>query len=206
MIGVLTGDIIDSRKLKNPDLWMEPLKNLFNEMGSRPQVWDIYRGDAFQLEVTEPENALIAALKIKALVNSKAGVGARIAIGIGNKNFDSPRITESNGQAFVLSGTKYELLKKEKVSLAIETPWAGINQQLNLIFRLALIAIDSWSSVSAEYVYLRLMSPQLTQVQLAKELSISQPSVSTRRKRSWYDEIMLMEQYYRELISQKLKV
>jgi hypothetical protein len=206
MIGVLTGDIIDSRKLRNPDLWMEPLKDLFNEIGSRPRVWDIYRGDAFQLVVSEPQEALVTALKIKALLNSKAGVGARLAIGIGDKNFDSPRITESNGQAFVLSGTKYEMLKKEKVSLAIDTPWPEINRQLNVIFQLGLIAIDSWSRVSAEYVYLRLAKPHLTQVQLAKEIGISQPSISTRHKRSWYDEIMLMEQYYRELISQKPKV
>jgi hypothetical protein len=205
MISIITGDIIDSRKLKNPKLWMDPLKKIFNEVGPGPKVWDIYRGDAFQLEVADPTQALWVAIRVKALVKSKAGVGARMAIGIGNKDFSAPRITESNGEAFVFSGDKYEQLKKEKITLAVETPWQEINRPLNVSIRLALIAIDSWSRVSAEYVSLRMESPHLTQVQLAKKLLISQSSASARQKRAFYDEVMLLEKFYRELITQKLR-
>jgi hypothetical protein len=205
MISIITGDIIDSRKLKNPKLWMDPLKKVFNEVGPGPKVWDIYRGDAFQLEVADPTQALWVAIRVKALVKSKAGVGARMAIGIGNKDFSAPRITESNGEAFVFSGDKYEQLKKEKITLAVETPWQEINRPLNVSIRLALIAIDSWSRVSAEYVSLRMESPHLTQVQLAKKLLISQSSASARQKRAFYDEVMLLEKFYRELITQKLR-
>ncbi len=205
MISIITGDIIDSRKLNNPKLWMDPLKKVFNEVGTGPKVWDIYRGDAFQLEVADPEQALWVVLRIKALVKSKAGVGARMAIGIGDKNFAAPRITESNGEVFVFSGGKYEQLKKDKITLAIETPWQEINRQLNICFRLVLIAIDSWSRLSAEYVSLRMESPQLTQVQLAEKLGINQSSASARQKRAYYDEIMLLEKFYRELITQKLR-
>lgn len=205
MISIITGDIIDSRKLKNPKLWMDPLKKVFNEVGPGPKVWDIYRGDAFQLEVADPTQALWVAIRVKALVKSKAGVGARMAIGIGNKDFSAPRITESNGEAFVFSGDKYEQLKKEKITLAVKTPWQEINRPLNVSIRLALIAIDSWSRVSAEYVSLRMESPYLTQVQLAKKLLISQSSASARQKRAFYNEIMLLEKFYRELITQKLR-
>lgn len=205
MISIITGDIIDSRKLKNPKLWMDPLKKVFNKIGPGPKAWDIYRGDAFQLEVADPTQALWVAIRVKALIKSKAGVGARMAIGIGNKDFSAPRITESNGEAFVFSGDKYEQLKKERITLAVETPWQEINRQLNVCIRLALIAIDSWSRVSAEYVSLRMESPHLTQVQLAEKLGINQSSASARQKRAYYDEIMLLEKFYRELITQKLR-
>ncbi len=206
MTSIITGDIINSRKIKDPDTWMEPLKTLFEQVGPHPSVWDIYRGDAFQLEVIDPADALWVALRIKALVRNKAGVGARMAIGIGNKDYAASRITESNGEAFIFSGERYENLKKEKISLALETPWPDINRQLNVSIRLALIAIDSWSRMSAEFVAIRMNSPQLTQVQLAKKLSISQSSVSARQKRAYYDEIMELEVLYREMINQKLKV
>lgn len=204
MISIITGDIIGSRDLKSPDTWMEPLKNLFEQIGPYPAIWDIYRGDAFQLEVTNPAEAFGVVIKIKALVRSKAGVGARMAIGIGNKDYAASRISESNGDAFVFSGERYEHLKKERTTLAVKTPWQEINRQLNVCFQLALIAIDSWSRLSAEYILLRMEWPQLTQLELAKKLGISQSSASARQKRAYYDEIMLLEKFYRELINENL--
>jgi len=205
MTSIITGDIISSREIKSPDTWMGPLKNLFEQIGPYPAVWDIYRGDAFQLEIANPAEALWVALRIKALVKSKAGVGARMAIGIGNKDYTASRITESNGEAFILSGERYEKLKKEKTSLALETPWMEINRQLHVSIRLALIAVDSWSRSSAEFVTIRMDSPLLTQVQLAEKLGIRQSSVSARQKRAYYDEIMELDLLYREMITQKLK-
>lgn len=205
MTSIITGDIVNSRKFKDQGLWINALKPLFSEMGPQPKVWDIHRGDTFQLEVADPEKALWIALRIKSLVKSKAGVDARMAIGIGKKDFSAAHIMESNGEAFVLSGAKYDSLKTEKTNLAIATPWADVNRQLGLIVSLGLIAIDSWSKLSAEYVNLRLSHPDLNQLKVAGHLGISQSSASARHKRSYYDEIMQMELYYRELISQKLK-
>src|SRR5690606_28096278 len=111
MVAILTGDIADSRKLKNQDEWLVPLKELFSETeGSYPMKWEIYRGDSFQAEISNPEEALMTALRIKAAIKSiKAEkLDVRIAIGIGRKEYQGERITESNGEAYINSGEKFE--------------------------------------------------------------------------------------------------
>ena len=62
MIAVITGDIINSKK-SSPKLWLEALKTILNNYGSSPLVWEVYRGDSFQLEVN-PKDALKACVLI----------------------------------------------------------------------------------------------------------------------------------------------
>lgn len=201
MICILTGDIADSRKLKNQGEWLEPLKKLFSDtIGVNPQMWEIYRGDSFQLEVTNPEDALLIALRIKAVVKSVRKIDVRMAMGIGRKDYQGERITESNGEAFINSGDKFEQLKKDGHLLGIKTPWAGFDREMNLIFRLALIAMDSWTVGAAEVMKVSLQLPNLNQQEISKMLGLSQPSISERQKRAHITEIMDMEAWYREKI------
>lgn len=201
MIGVITGDIICSRKSINQQKWLQPLKSFLGQMGSQPAVWDIFRGDSFHLEVKIPEDTLAIALRIKALVKSASGFNIRMAIGIGKKDY----ISESNGQAYVFSVETYETLKKKGRTLAVQSPWTDFNRSMNATLRLATIITDSWSKTNAEYINLRLENPTLTQVQLSSILGVSQSAVSARHTRSHWDEIMEMERVYREIIQQKLK-
>ena len=64
MIGIITGDIVNSRKLSSK-IWIDGLKKLLNTIGKNPIEWEIYRGDEFQLEAKNPEDALMIALHIK---------------------------------------------------------------------------------------------------------------------------------------------
>ncbi len=41
MIALITGDIIDSRSVENPDIWLKPLKKLFQGIGKTPVKWEI---------------------------------------------------------------------------------------------------------------------------------------------------------------------
>jgi len=50
MISIITGDIINSRKLPS-SIWLDGLKRILNAHGLQPKNWEIFRGDAFQLEV-----------------------------------------------------------------------------------------------------------------------------------------------------------
>src|SRR5688572_30345759 len=104
MTGILTGDIIGSRKAVTTENWIVPLQIILNSFGTSPAQWEIYRGDSFQLEINDPEATLEAAILIKSTVKKIKKMDVRIAIGIGEKTFHSDTITSSNGSAFVRSG------------------------------------------------------------------------------------------------------
>jgi transcriptional regulator with XRE-family HTH domain len=72
---------------------------------------------------------------------------------------------------------------------------------MNICFRLASIPIDNWSVSSAELIQILIKHPKLTQKALARRLRVSQPSVSERQNRSHYEEIMLLNELYREKIN-----
>jgi predicted XRE-type DNA-binding protein len=121
-----------------------------------------------------------------------------MSIGIGTKNYEGNTVSESNGEAFVYSGETFETLKKEKVNLKIKTRDFTLNEELNLYFKLALIAMDNWTTNSAEIVKLSLENPTMIQAELAKLIGISQDAVSKRQKRAYLDEILELEKLYRE--------
>lgn len=196
---VITGDIINSRNV-NPRIWLAPLKKTLSSLGEPPKTWEIYRGDSFQLEVSDPSLSLLAAIRIKAHLKSIRNVDVRMAIGIGEKAFSASKITESNGEAFISSGEKLEALKKEKQNLAVKTPWNEFDREMNLCIRFALIAMDDWTSNTAEVIKILLDNPQMTQTKLAEKLKITQSAVSGRQKRSYYAEIMELESLFREKI------
>lgn len=203
MTSIVTGDIIGSRKVDDPEAWVSPLKALFKTQGSEPGVWQFFRGDSFQIEVKNVEDVLMIALKMKAAVKCIKNLDIKIAIGIGSKNYDAPRITESNGEAFIYSGELFDKMKKK--NLAIRTPWNEFDKQMNLYFDLASLTMDRWTQNSAEIVKLALNSPNLTQRELGEKLGITQGRVSDRQKRAGFEEILKLEKRFRELVKQKIK-
>lgn len=202
MTSVLIGDIINSQEGGQPSGWLAHLKQILNQYGQEPKSWEIYRGDSFQLEIPKPENALLAAIHIKAFMISKAKLNVRLAIGIGTKNHDAAKITESNGEAFVRAGELFETLKKN--TLVISTPWVDVDSQVNLNLEIAALVMDNWTQNSAKTVQLSIENPRATQSELAKILGISQGRVSERQKRAGLDEILKMNQRFCKLVSQKM--
>ena len=188
MTSVITGDVIHSQKL-NPKIWLEVLKQELNTIGSNPLNWEIYRGDSFQVEVSNHLEVIEKAIKIKASLKSLKGIDVRMAIGIGDKTHSAEKITESNGTAFVFSGEQFESLVKERKSLAIASPSKKIDSDINLLLKLALIAMDNWSVNSAQMVKISMENSDKSQKDLGEMLRIKQNAVSNRLKRAYYDEI-----------------
>ncbi|MFV9550685.1 SatD family protein [Algibacter sp. PT7-4] len=196
MTSIITGDIINSKK-SAPENWLEALKTILNSYGKSPKIWEIYRGDSFQLEVL-PEHALEACILIKATIKQFENIDVRLAIGIGKKTYISKNITESNGSAFINSGECFENLKK--TTLAIKSPYKQFDTAINIMLNLAQLTINNWSSTSANLVKTTLKKPNLNQSQLAKVLNKTQGNISQGLKRAGYDEISKLLHYYKTQI------
>jgi hypothetical protein len=198
MISIITGDIVNSRKLSSK-IWIDGLKKLLNTIGKNPIEWEIYRGDEFQLEVKNPEDALIVALKIKSYFKS-IKLDVRMSIGFGDINYKAKKISESNGSAFARSGEVFETLKKQKINLAVNSGYEAFDAEINLILRLSLTFMDNWLAQSAEFVLTAIDNPSLSQEEIGAKLGINQAAVSRRRKRAQFDLVMEIEHYFRNKI------
>ena len=197
MTSVITGDIINSREAPSPVQWLSVLKETLSHIAVAPKYWEVFRGDSFQVEIQDYYNAFQVSVYIKACLKEIKGLDVRMAIGIGDKTHEAATISESNGEAFIFSGEVFETLKKEKKNLAIKTGIHAIDEELNLYFRLGLIAMDNWTPNSAEIVKLTIDNPKFSQQELGDLINIKQNTVSERQKRAYLDEIMALDHMYR---------
>ncbi|MBW1656565.1 SatD family protein [Flavobacterium quisquiliarum] len=200
MTSVITGDIIGSRQQES-EHWVEDLKKILTPFGATPSQWEVYRGDEFQIEVSNPEEALLAAILIKARLRAIKS-DARMSIGFGDKTHNATKISESNGSAFIHSGELFETLKKQKVTLALRTGDTNFDEKLNLMLQLALTFMDSWLVQSAEFIALAIENPKLSQEELGQKLGINQAAVSRRQKRAQFELAMNLDRYFRTQIKQ----
>lgn len=200
MKAVITGDIVNSQEADSEN-WLPKLKQLLEKWGKTPTDWEIYRGDEFQLKCDINE-VFWTALTIKSLVKQFENLDVRIAIGIGEEQYYSEKITESNGTAYVHSGRLLNEIKNEGKTFAIRTPDETINADLGILFKWCSLDFDSWTIAVSEIVHLLMLDKNLTQDDLAKKLGISQSSVSQRIKRANLDLILETDHYFRKKIAE----
>ncbi|MEM9340026.1 MAG: transcriptional regulator [Bacteroidota bacterium] len=199
MIGVLTGDLINSRSLVAED-WIRELERVLSRYGPSPQKWEVFRGDSFQLEVA-PERSFKVAVAIKAQIKMLASLDVRIGVGIGTKEYDSGKITTSNGSAYIHSGECFDSLGKK--TLRVKTPWPDFDESMNVAFDLATLTMDSWTPTSSETIVQLLEVPRMSQVTLARRLNKSQSNVSEALSRGGFKEIMNLERYFQKEVREK---
>lgn len=200
MICIITGDIVGSRKLK--ETWLNSLKTALKYISSKDNKWEIYRGDSFQVEV-KAEEAIKTAIYLKACIRINKAADVRMGIGLGSVNVSSKKkLTETSGEAFVHSGYALDGLKQAKVNLAIKTEFPDFDEEINVMIKLSLIAMDSWGIVAAEMVKHALENENLLQSELAAISGRTQSSVSEALKRAHYSEIMEMDKLFRKKLNQ----
>ncbi len=197
MISIITGDIVNSRKI-NSEEWLPALKDYFETLGSRPKIWDIYRGDSFQIQPPIEESLKIA-ITIKSIIKQNKGIDVRMSIGIGDINYSSDRITEAYGTAYINSGEGFENLKK--YNLNIKTPIEEINDYFSVITKLVGFTIDSWKPATSETIYYALTNESITQKELSQLLNKKPATINEALKRGGYNEI----QYAINLFKKKIK-
>lgn len=195
MRAVLTGDIIDSRKVENPQAWIDALKNILSDYGETPSNWEIYRGDSFQLEI-DAADAFKAVFQLKAGIKTIDGLDVRISIGLGKVDFRADEVTLSNGEAFIHSGEAFDLLQTKKHSLVLRSSDNQLTLELNMMLQLAEALITDWTQASAIAIDIMFKNPGISQNDLSKKLGITQPSVSSRLRVAHADEIFSLVEYY----------
>lgn len=184
-IAVLTGDLVDSRKASNPQRLFEVLDTTLASIADRYDgQGERYRGDGFQLALSQAGSAMHAAVLLRAALirhsEERQRWDARIAIAVGEDEWqrDTP-VTQATGAPFVNSGRQLDTLSESQDQLAVDIVGARDDGSLALLTRFADELIAGWSRYSAEVVYHTLWHEESQQT-LAERLGISQPSVHKR--------------------------
>ncbi|WP_428234685.1 SatD family protein [Gracilimonas sp.] len=199
MIAVLTGDIVYSTSAESSETWLPDLKEIFARIEDRFELTgngaEMHRGDGFQLGLHDPRQALRVAFIIRAglIKSTKTGLkmDTRIAIGIGEYAYLENSVNESFGDAFTRSGHALDEMKNTDDRLALSSDSADFDSEMYVSLTFADMFIKNWSQADAEIAWYIWME-DLTQSEIAKELNISQPAVSKRKKRAHIDEFELL--------------
>lgn len=188
-IAVLTGDVIDSRKVTNTTRLHHVLDttlfDLAEHHGGRGQR---YRGDGFQLALPDAGAAITVAVQLRAALiqhsEDHQRWDARIAVAVGMDDWQPGQgIADGDGEVFVRSGQALDTLTSGHLTL--ECLDAPPDPCATLLIRFMDDLIDDWSRYSAEIVILSL-EQATTQQALAERLGIRQPSVHKRlRSARW---------------------
>lgn len=226
LYGIITGDIVSSREIEAPmrerlfddvGLLLKDLKKLFINS------YETYRGDSFQCEVKNPEQALRVALIIRSFFRSylpdelkpkvdykkseshatkgyfPTSFDIRLGIGIGTVDFiKKNKITASDGEAFRLSGEALDNLGQGAQRMAIKTFNAGFNEQIEPSVLLLDALIQKWTQNQAELVMYKLQNKK--EDEIATKLKITQSAVNQRTKTAQWMPIEKLVLYFEKTV------
>jgi hypothetical protein len=200
IVGVLTGDIINSSKLSN-DQKAFVQSELFSYFENKTYVLlpvKFYRGDSFQLMVKK-EKAALAALMIEAILLNISGKFARISIGVGSvSKLIKDNVLQSEGEAFLLSGHQLDKMKEEDRLIKIALNSAHFQPILSAAFYLAESIVKGWKPGQASV--LAQIPASKTQKGIAEKLKISGAAVSKAIKTSNWPAIENFLERYEETL------
>ena len=188
VIGVLTGDLVQSSQLSAQDL--ARARSAVESAGEAIAQWapkavvgqvEFFRGDAWQMALGNAGLFLRAAIFVRAKLRSENIVfDSRIGIGLGSyDDLDPKRVSLSTGEAFTISGRTLDSLMAA-TGIAVGVPDRA-NRRLGWIDPFAGLCsslVDRWTGRQAEIVCRVLVEGDLPQRELAHKLQVSQQLVS----------------------------
>ncbi len=195
-IGVLTGDLINSTGVADPGAYTARLQRLLGEVEKRWQARSVtYRGDGFQITLSDPAWALDCALYMRAgLIAASPGRperwDARVSVAIAGAR--GPR--GGDGDAYIQSGRGLDSMSDGHLCLYADSP----------VFRLAtgistaLVddIIDHWTPSEAEVYFEHLREPGGHR-EIARRLDKSRPTITKALLRARYN---LLDRYRRDTL------
>lgn len=191
---VITGDIVNFTQLvpqKRQQL-IEETEQLLKSWIEKKADAQIFRGDSFQVlfdnisEALKRSLQLVCWFKKHSEEGSKINLNARISIGIGEVSYQGKTVLDSDGEAFHLSGRKFDIMKAGEF-LSVNTNNPELNATIEVILNFINKYINEWTLAQAAVIFLILEDK--TQQEIAEELSLSQPSVNSRLKLAGWKEL-----------------
>ena len=212
MTAVITGDIAGYTRLGIDDRerLILSLKEFFVSLSSDLNDFDIrfeiIRGDSFQGR-TSAKDGFRTALMIKCFLNTLSSVhegvmrrplsiraarDARIAIGFGNVDFHTDRISESDGEAFWYSGRLLDEMKSKKQFIKVMSRSQEFNEEMDVHCLLLEAVMSKWSIPQAEVVLEKLKGKK--DYEIADSLDTTRQAMSSRaRNAGWHAIESLLE-------------
>jgi hypothetical protein len=211
LYAVVTGDIVNFSKLpgdqrKRLDLIMKEgskaIKKTFK--GSVPMEVDVFRGDSWQLLVTDLSLSLEVGLFLRAHLRASMGTGnfdTRLAIGIGTVDYiPDDRVSKGDGEAFRNSGEALERMKKGS-AMNFRYPGWEHEESINVMLQLIDVLAKNWSDRQALAITGALRG--LTQEEIGRlwKPPIKQQSVNGHLQRAgWFAIEKAIEFYKKQLL------
>lgn len=157
----------------------------------------IYDGDSFQIEL-ELQESLDFVVEMRSNIKQINGLDVRMAVGVGEKDYQGQTILESNGSAFINSGECFNELKRSL--LKIKSNDVRLDTAVNTIQDLLMIIISDWTISSARVVTAIIDHPDYTQIEIADHLQMKQSNVSAALNKSNYEAIKAFQKLFPDLI------
>lgn len=207
-ISVISGDIINSTKLTSEQFEqlltrIKDIQHLITK-GSLSNVHSIERGDEFQTVVYDIENALrytiIYRLAIKALGKQ---FDSRISFAIASNADLRESVSESMGEAFVLSGRALKKLKNER--LVFNSDRIELSANFDLLFKYLDRQLTELTSRQCQVMLPMLKTNDSLSIrELSKKLDVADATVSKSLKASGWPLISeLNERFINQVLGLK---
>jgi len=199
IVAVLTGDLVRSTALSHEDLVgvRAFLASATHEVSSwgRGAVHgpDIFRGDSWQVALTDSALALRAAVYLRAALRAlEERPDTRIAIGIGGvEAIDKAEVSRSVGEAFTLSGRALDDMNRfEGFKLALPR-WSVSQAYLPTVVALCDHIVGSWSPSQAKVALQVLRPDDRTQEDVGNALEVSRQFVNKVYRQSGLSAVMM---------------
>ena len=204
-IAVITGDVVNFSSETNrvqkdiEEAITTVLREYEEDIFRDSENYLIYRGDSFQIVTTALEESLKISIRLRLAVRKHfSEQDVRLSIGIGNMQNNTGKINQSNGDAFVFSGRGLDAIEEKR--MVFQSDCEKIDKHINMCFDLFSAVIDRWSIEMCEAVELFLMNKQ--QVEIAKQIGISQSAVSKRLSHAKADLLEKLLNYYKAVIQE----
>lgn len=213
IFAVLTGDIVDSSALQESQ--SGPPSLILEGVGQRIQARyqhavqnpiDVFRGDSWQLVVSQPARAMRIALLFRTLLRAEYGIDSRVSIAFGEIDFlPQENISTGTGQAFSLSGQGLEVnLKSARMTLIVPSLVGSLEGQgLEIITQLIDLEVGRWTPSQARAVAGALLDQ--TQIEIAADWQpepVSQQAISQHLENAAWGLIKNALSYLEEVLEE----